>query len=432
MRVGIDVTSWANGRGYGRFTRGLVPALLAANEAAGGPHELVALLDAGADGRGDLELPALPEGLARVVAGTAEAATRAASSGGRRALRDLWAMRAAAGQVGLDVLLYPTVYTYFPPPARVPALVTIHDVIPERFPRLVFPNRRPELFWRLKVGAATRRAALVLTVSRDAARGIARRLRVHPARIRVVGEAPDPRFRPPDGLSREAAARVLARLGLAAGTPYLLYVGGLSPHKNLAALAEAVGRLRRDPAHAALRLVLAGDYAGDSFFSAYPTLRRLVAERGLEGVVVFAGFVPDDDLVGLYQAARALVLPSLGEGFGLPAVEALACGTPVVTSTVGSLPEVVGEAGLFFDPLDAAGLDWALRRVLGDDGLRADLAARGPARARSFSWERTARLTLAALEEAWGARDAAKLPRSVVRRLYGPVEIDGTGETERI
>src|SRR5436190_24222018 len=115
MRVGIDVTSWANGRGYGRFTRGLVPALLAANEAAGRPHEFVALLDSGADARGDLGLPALPEGLAHVVAGTAEAAARAASSGGRRAMRGASALRAAGGVAGPDALRFPAGPTSFPP-----------------------------------------------------------------------------------------------------------------------------------------------------------------------------------------------------------------------------------------------------------------------------------------------------------------------------
>ena len=148
-----------------------------------------------------------------------------------------------------------------------------------------------------------------------------------------------------------------------------------------------------------MRLVLVGDYAGDSFYSAYPALRALIAARGLEGAVLFAGHVPDDELVELYHGARALVLPSFLEGFGLPAVEALACGTPVVASTAGSLPEVVGDAGLYFDPDDPVGLDWALRRVLTDPSLRADLAAGGPARAGRFSWGRTARLTLDAIEE---------------------------------
>lgn len=391
VRIGIDATCWANGRGYGRFTRGLVPALLAENAARGAPHQFVAILDPAAASSADL-----PAKLRRVVAATSAAVTSAASSSGRRSLPDLWTMRGAASSAKLDALLYPSVYTYFPPPAGVLALVTIHDVIPERFPRLVFPNRRLELFWRLKVLAAARQAALVLTVSRDAARGITRYLRVPPARIRVIGEAPDAHFRSDSAAN---ATPIVWRLGLAPGTPFLLYVGGFSPHKNLAALIEAVGRLRREPALAGVRLILAGDYTTDSFFSAYPALRALVAARGLDGAVIFAGFVPDDELVALYHAARALVLPSLIEGFGLPAAEALACGTPVVASTAGSLPEVVGEAGLFFDPDDAAGLDYALRRVLTDDALRADLARRGPVQAQRFSWAHTARRTLAALDE---------------------------------
>jgi glycosyltransferase involved in cell wall biosynthesis len=394
LRVGIDATSWANGRGYGRFTRGLVPALLTENDARGGAHEFVVILDPAA-ARADL-----PCGLTRVVADTTEGVMQAASSSGRRSLRDLWAMRRAATEARLDVLLYPTVYTYFPPPARVPALVAVHDVIPERYPRLVFPNRRLEVYWRLKVLAATQRAALVLTVSRDAARGIARHLPVPRARIRVVGEAPDATFRPPpSGSGSTAPSPVHKRLGLSGNMPYLLYVGGISPHKNLDTLIESIGRLRAERGLGDVRLVLVGDYAGDSFYSAYPALRALVAACGLEGAVLFAGHVPDEELVELYHGARALVLPSFLEGFGLPAVEALACGTPVVASTAGSLPEVVGDAGLYFDPDDPAGLDWALRRILTDPSLRAELAARGPMHASRFSWERTARLTLDAIEE---------------------------------
>lgn len=386
MRIGIDASSWVNRRGYGRFTRGLLPALLAANEASGRPHRFIAIVDSGA------ATADLPTDVDRAVAPTAEAVTRAASSSGRRGLRDLWLMRHAATSARLDVLLYPTVYSYFPAPRGVPAVVTIHDVIPERFPRLVFPNRRLELFWRVKVLAATRRARLILTVSRDAARGITRYLGVPAERIRVIGEALDPHFAAPNGRRSPR--------GNTEDAPFFLYIGGLSPHKNLASLIEAIGRLRRDPRYATARLVLAGDYTGDSFHSAYPALQALVVARGLENAVRFTGFVSDDELARLYQTTHALVLPSYCEGFGLPAVEALAHGTPVLASTGGALPEVVGDAGLYFDPDDPAGLDWALRRILEDDQLRAQLAGRGPARAACFSWERTAALTLAALAEA--------------------------------
>jgi len=393
MRIGFDASCWTNGRGYGRFTRGLLDAVLAENAARGAPHEIVLVLD-----RASAACVDLPVGVERAVATTDEAAVQAASSSGRRSLRDLWAMRAAADQAKLDLLLYPTVYTYFPPPPRVPTLVTIHDTIAERFPRLVFPNRRLELFWRLKVLAASRRAALVLTVSCDAATDISRHLWVSSARIRVVSEGIDAHFRQPAPPGQVAEAP--ARFGLDPGTGFLLYVGGLSPHKNLDALIESLGRLRRDPALASLRLVIAGDYSRDSFYSAHTKLRALVAARGLEDAVTFTGFVTDDELVSLYRTAIALVLPSFIEGFGLPAAEALACGTPVVASAVGSLPEVVGDAGLFFDPKDGPGLDAALRRVVTDPALRADLARRGLERAGRFSWVRTAKLTLAACEEA--------------------------------
>lgn len=393
MRIGFDASCWANGRGYGRFTRGLLQALLVENGARNHPHEFVLVLD-----RASAACADLPSGVERSVAKTNEAAVQAASSAGRRSMGDLWAMRRAATQARLDLLIYPTVYTYFPPPARVPTLVTIHDTIAERFPRLVFPNRRLEVFWRLKVLAAAWRAALILTVSDAAAGDIHRYLRVAQRRIRVVSEGVEDRFqRVP---SPEQITSVAARFGLNPEAAFLLYVGGLSPHKNIDALIEAVARLKRDPGLASLRLVLAGDYSRDSFFSAHAALRELVAARELGDAVIFTGFVTDEELAALYKSATALVFPSLIEGFGLPAVEAMACGTPVVASAAGSLPEVVGDTGLFFDPGKPQSLDAALRRVLTDSTLRADLARRGPQRAALFNWPRTATLTLAACEEA--------------------------------
>ena len=402
MRIGFDATSWGNGRGYGRFTRGLLGALQTANAARGDPHEIVLILDGSAE-----TLVGLPRDLERVVAPTAATTLDAASSSGRRSIGDLWRMRDAAGLARFDLLLFPTVYTYFPPPPRVPTLVVIHDVIPERFPRLVFPNRRLELFWHLKVLAATRRAARILTVSRDSAAGIAQYLRVPPHRIRIVGEGIDARFSP--AAARAAAPAAVARFGLDAKGGFLLYVGGLSPHKNLGALVEAFERVHADRQVSSPRLVLAGDHSGDSFFSAYATLRDLVSARGLEQAVIFTDRVTDDELLGLYGAATGLVLPSLAEGFGLPALEALACGTPVVASDAGALPEVIGDTGLFFDPCDASSLDAALRRILSDADLRGDLARRGPVRAAQFSWEHTAALTLAACEEVATRRSARML-----------------------
>ena len=397
MRIGFDASCWMNGRGYGRFTRGLLQAMLAANVARGAPHEIVLVLD-----RASADCDDLPTGVEWSVATTDEAAVQGASSAGRRSLRDLRAMRTAAVRAELDVLLYPTVYTYFPPPPHVPTLVTIHDTIAERFPRLVFPNRRLELYWRLKVLAAARRAALILTVSHDAADDISRHLWVAPNRVRVVSEGIDDRFRPRD--SSDQDPEVVARLQLDGGAGFLLYVGGLSPHKNIDALIESFGRLRRHPALGSVRLVIAGDYSHDSFYSAHTALRGLVEARGLEQAVTFTGFVTDEELLGLYWTAIALVLPSFIEGFGLPAAEALACGTPVVASAVGSLPEVVGDAGLLFDPTSEPGLDDALYRIVTDHALRVDLARRGLERAGLYRWDRTAELTLSACEETARAR----------------------------
>ncbi len=184
-----------------------------------------------------------------------------------------------------------------------------------------------------------------MTVSQASSRAIQRWLGRPDPRIRVITEGPDPIFGP--RAAGPESDGVLRRHGLRPGERYLLYVGGLSPHKNLPRLVEAFARSGGDD----VRLVLTGD-VHDVFHTCVPAIRAAIERHGLGGRVILTGFVPDEDLVFLYGRAFALVQPSLLEGFGLPAVEAMACGTPVISSQAGSLPEVIGEAGVYFEPTD--------------------------------------------------------------------------------
>jgi glycosyltransferase involved in cell wall biosynthesis len=188
---------------------------------------------------------------------------------------------------------------------------------------------------------------------------------------------------------------------VAPGTRFFLYVGGLSPHKNLPRLIE--GFARSGLGGEGVRLVLVGD-TGDVFHTHVPALREAVARHGLGDRVVFTGFVPDGDLAEFYNRALALVQPSLMEGFGLPPVEAMACGTAVLASTAGSLPEVVGEAGYYFDPSEPGAIAGALRAVADRPELRRDLRARALRRAGRFSWPAAARALLDTFEELDPAR----------------------------
>jgi len=176
--------------------------------------------------------------------------------------------------------------------------------------------------------------------------------------------------------------------------PLILYVGGISPHKNLERLLRATGRVRQ-PWH----LVLAGDYSGDSFFSSYKEVLELSRNLDIVERVTFTGFVPDKDLVTLYNLATMLVLPSLNEGFGLPVIEAMACRLPVAASNRGSLPEVVGEAGLLFDPSNEGEITGAIERLLADESLRNELSSKARERTKLFSWENGACKMMSILEE---------------------------------
>lgn len=388
MRIGIEACTWANRRGYGRFTRELVSTMVRRHP----QHRFVLVVDDHT--ARECSFPAEVETL--VVETTAQP-TKAAAFDGSRSLQDVWRMSRAISHARFDVVLFPTRYTFVPLFCRTPAVLTIHDATDVTQPQLLFPSWRARLLWRIKSRLALRRADRLVTVSHDARRQIAAAFRLDEDTIAVVSEGPNAIFNLRLGDSAVDAVR--ARYGLPLGTPLLLYVGGISPHKNLQALLRAAAIVRRaesGPWH----VVLVGDYQGDSFLGCYRELNELVRTLALEGRVTFTGFVPDEDLVLLYNAASMLVLPSKGEGFGLPVVEAMACGLPVAASDRNSIPEVLGGAGLLFDPDSDDAVAECLLRLLHDPDLREELRKRGLARAQAYSWGMGADTMVRVLEEA--------------------------------
>jgi glycosyltransferase involved in cell wall biosynthesis len=186
----------------------------------------------------------------------------------------------------------------------------------------------------------------------------------------------------------------------------ILYVGGMSPHKNLHGLLRALARLSAQSTlnwHAAL----VGEYSNDAFLGCHDELARSCREFGLNGRVTFTGFVPNDRLVALYNDAAMLVLPSFSEGFGLPVVEAMACGLPVAVSHCGSLPEVAGSAAMMFDPHNPDEIAGVLGRLLANSDLRGALRYQGLQRVKRFSWNLAARRTMELFEETVCAANAS-------------------------
>jgi len=269
-------------------------------------------------------------------------------------------------------------------------------VIPELFPEMVFPTWRSKLFWRAKVSLACMQARRILTISEFSRRKISDVLGVRPERIRVVNEAGDPVFR---RLPKLEAAPLYRRLRLPAGARFVSYVGGFSPHKNLFLLVELLQDLAAQTEFADVRLVLVGDFQGDAFFSCYRELKQRVEAAGLQERVHFAGYMGDNELLTLLNLTTALVLPSFCEGFGLPAVEAAACGAPVLVTTESPLPELLGDGAIALQPEDRAGWGAALARVLRDDELRAHMREAGLHAAAALSWESSARQLLEVFDE---------------------------------
>ncbi|CAN5643564.1 glycosyltransferase family 1 protein [soil metagenome] len=388
MRIGVDACCWGNRRGFGRFTRELLEAVLA-NDTT---NEYLFFIDSE-----NAETDEIPANAKKIVAQIDVSPMEAASSSGRRSAKDLWAMSREVLRHKIDLFFFPAVYSYYPIFNRTKIIVTLHDVIADHHPELIFPNSRLKMFWKLKQNMAIWQAHLILTVSEYSKREIIEYFKLPESKVRVISEAARSVFGvlPPS----DAMTETLARHNLQPDEKFLLYVGGISPHKNLNTLVDAFDKIAADSDFSNVKLVLVGDYKDDPFFSAYPALKKQVDELNLADKVIFTGFIEDLELAYLYNAAILVVLPSLEEGFGLPAVEAMACGTPVAASNRGSLPEVLGAAGRFFDPTNTQNMAEMVRQVLGDDALRSEMSQNGLARAQEFLWNKAAKDTLVIFDE---------------------------------
>ncbi len=271
--------------------------------------------------------------------------------------------------------------------APCPTVITIHDL--SSFILRKTHKWTNNMIQRVLVPPSARRSRAIIAVSEATRNDVVRIMGINEAKIHVIPEAVDEIFSPV--VDNEIRSRVLRNLGLP--KKFILFVGTLEPRKNIPALLEAYAHLIRN-ADIEHQLVLAGGqgWGGES-------IHQKVRSLGIEANVKFTGYVAREDLPALYSMADSFVYPSLYEGFGLPPLEAMACGTPIIVSDGSSLSSVVAEAGIRVDPKDISALAQAMRRVLLDERLREDLIEKGMERIKCFSWEATARETLALYQE---------------------------------
>jgi len=369
----IDVAAAVHGRaGLGRYAESLTRALVAKD-----PERFALFFNRGGDVGPDISL-------LRELGGPEGMPSRIVGAGYKP-----WRMAVWLGQlagVGFDRLLpgadlYHATEHLLMPLRHVPTVLTVHDLIFRRFPE----HHKRLNYWYLNAAMPLycRRAGAIIAVSHATKRDLVQLYGLDPGKITVVHEAAAPQFRP---ASAARVAQVRARYGLP--DRYLLHVGTIEPRKNLNRLLGAVHQLRE--AGEDVRLVVVGSkgWLYQGFF-------QRLEELALGDCVQLPGYVPDADLPAVYGGARLVAVPSLHEGFGLPVLEAMACGAPVACSNTSSLPEVGGDAARTFDPTDEAAMAEAILAIWRDEALQETMRQQGLARAAQFSWERAADETLA-------------------------------------
>lgn len=360
MRIAIDArTATQHFPGIGRYVANLTRSLV----------EIVP----------EVDLSLLHDPLASARGFPLPDAPRIACAASPFSIRQQWIVPALLRPLQVDV--YHSPYYLMPYRPGAPTALTCYDTLPLVYPQYFSAMQR--VIYRLAHTIALRTARVVLAISEATRVDLTRFFRISPDRIRVTPLAADSHLQPPSPGAIEAARRKYSL-----PDTYALYLGINKPHKNLVRLVKAWRSL--DAAHNA-KLIIAGYWD-----ARYPQVKAMVEEASLKNEIIFLGPIAEADLPALYGGATLFVFPSLYEGFGLPVLEAMACGTPVACSDVSSLPEVAGDAGLLFDPLSIESIADAIARALRDADLRADLRQRGLARASQFTWQRVAQQTIEA------------------------------------
>jgi len=364
MPIYVDVSAAVHGRaGLGRYAETLARALVAARP-------------------GQFALFYNDDPTVRTLEGLEGVPTRTVRAGYKPWRMAVWlgqAFRLRFNRLLPDATLYHATEHLLMPLRGVPTVLTVHDLIFHRFPE--YHKRLNYWYLRLAMPLYVRRAGAVIAVSEATRQDLVRLYGTPPAKIHVIHEAAAPTFRP---VGPEAVAHVRSCYSLPAR--FLLTVGTIEPRKNLPRLFQALAALRQEET---IPLVVAGS-KGWLCEGTFQTLE----ESGVKDQVIWLGYVPDEDLPSLYSAAEAFVLPSLYEGFGLPLLEAMSCGAPVLCSRSSSLPEVGGEAARYFDPEAPEQMAAAILGVWRDETLREEMRAAGFQQAAGFAWERAAKETL--------------------------------------
>ncbi len=377
MKIAVDATCWHNRRGYGRHARALLRQLIRLDSG----NQYTLFVDS------EKNSEPFPEGAEIRLVRSSAPAVEAASANGRRSFADMARMSRALSAPEFSVVLFPTIYSFVPLLTRARKLVMVHDVIVETFPALTVPRLPARLFWKLKSAAGRFQANALITVSDYSRDAIVRHFGLKPDRVFVVGEASDPVFR---RLESPAPSAKLLAAGIRPPARIVAYLGGFSPHKNIEALVEAFAGIASRPEFSDALLVMVGDNSGDAFHTCFGKISEIVRRSGLEKRTIFTGYLDDADVVSLLNMARVLVLPSLMEGFGLPAVEAAACGCPVIATRSSPLPRLLEGAGIFVDSC-AEQIGRALEHILSSDEATTRMSARALEAASKLTWANAAR-----------------------------------------